>query len=500
MRPLEQHRFDGALERIENYTKQHRSVRRLERFRVEWLERHHRLASAASAASRDVEATAVRFAVPPRDSVAAPHVVSLRAVVQALGAEPTPAETALVAEVLLRARQAHEAAGDDLARTEAATATEAADSRRTVFRALKESDDLELGGDAEDDSVEALKHDLSCQWSAQHAAWRAEDESYCVEATDPRLEGCARNASFATALERARLCMPELSEAELIDQLRRRDVARKHKLTRRGVQHEREAWRLRFKADARAAVAKAVEEARARKELEQDQQDLETRRQELHDVLSELRSQKRKRDGDEAAARAEAEARRLEWEARDRQRRETNQRSKRDAVLAYKATLAAAREEAARSAEERDAREKRRKEKRLQTCAERSRFREALRDTKLDAARQDKQRALDTEAARLRALARIAASAPYADAVANAKADLSRTTIATENGKYVYDESHPPALVPFDDASLVRDVRFRLATALRAAGLAYTCAARAAVDRAHGPRDPIPYATSAAAA
>ena len=57
-------------------------------------------------------------------------------------------------------------------------------------------------------------------------------------------------------------------------------------------------------------------------------------------------------------------------------------------------------------------------EKRLQSCAERSRFREALRDTKLDAARQDKQSALDTEAARLRALARIAASAPYADAVA----------------------------------------------------------------------------------
>lgn len=104
------------------------------------------------------------------------------------------------------------------------------------------------------------------------------------------------------------------------------------------------------------------------------------------------------------------------------------------------------------------------------------------------------------EAQRLEAIARIAASVPYAEAIANLVANPLKPTAASEGWHDTFDgaamRNDPNALMQgFSDKKLFSSKAFKLGFALRAAGAQHSGAAAAAV-RALCPVAPAPWGVS----
>ncbi len=98
------------------------------------------------------------------------------------------------------------------------------------------------------------------------------------------------------------------------------------------------------------------------------------------------------------------------------------------------------------------------------------------------------------ETKRLEAIARIAASVPYADAISAASADPLKPTKATEawTAEVNFDRGAFTSNVGFTDAKLFSDPRFKLGHALRDAGVHHSKAS-AAVIKAACPVARAPY-------
>ncbi len=101
--------------------------------------------------------------------------------------------------------------------------------------------------------------------------------------------------------------------------------------------------------------------------------------------------------------------------------------------------------------------------------------------------------AAERDAARLKALQELAASVPYAEAIAAIQADPLKATAASEASRFQEDcapvgESH----YGFSDEKLFKDTRFKLGLALRDAGVAHSAHAAKVVAQIIGPRDRNP--------
>ena len=99
-------------------------------------------------------------------------------------------------------------------------------------------------------------------------------------------------------------------------------------------------------------------------------------------------------------------------------------------------------------------------------------------------------KAARADAARAVALERIAASVPYADAIKNVEADVHKPTAATEahRAENRLPDDKTGYTSGLSDARVFADVRFKVACALREAGVARTAAAQSTIANLVGPR------------
>jgi hypothetical protein len=133
---------------------------------------------------------------------------------------------------------------------------------------------------------------------------------------------------------------------------------------------------------------------------------------------------------------------------------------------------------------------------RMEKNGERVVYREILNQERLRQVEHEVQLKKIAEKEKNERLSALAATVPYYENILNAKADLDKTTVARENDFWEEDRSgltdfqHGVGkLRSFTNEKVFSDVRFRLGTALRAAGIAQTAASRAVVAKMV-PREP----------
>ena len=235
-------------------------------------------------------------------------------------------------------------------------------------------------------------------------------------------------------------------------------------------------------SSAKGAIAE-VREERARVRLEEkERQRQERERLMIHEHLMELR-----------------EARRVENETASEKREEERARSERlrreqwDGARGSQSLVAkfqnARRERSEREAAEAEA-TRQKQEAAMRELIEQNRGHVERRELLRLEKEQDKVRRLaqkaEEEAQRLELLMQLAASVPYWDAVENATSQLDHVTAAAKAQEWVQPEQLTRGFLEsygFGDKKIVRDTRFRLAEALREAGIAQSRVAAEVVQR-----------------
>ena len=159
-------------------------------------------------------------------------------------------------------------------------------------------------------------------------------------------------------------------------------------------------------------------------------------------------------------------------------------------VEAYREALDREKDLEARMAAAAEEEEDRRRRQRMQDNEERIEYRSILGVEKMRQLEHEAQLLAMQEAEKEDRLLRLAKSVPYYQALLDAKADLSKMTVARENDVYAEDTSGlldfqvgASKLRSFTNEKVFSDVRFRLGVALHAAGMSQTVAARDMVKR-----------------
>ena len=434
------------------------------------------------------------------------------------------AEAAAVSQALLEARRRHESIAKELDALEEEATSEAKAARKALGSALKDSesnetvDDVVDGYDVphffkDDDDAMLQMQVIKAEAKAEYLDFfetnkdeKTEEEESISEWDSASLrlfsEAVRGATSVAAKMERLKLAFPERSSSELGSELSRRFASKRRREAHRASAEKRRAWKVDFGLRLEKRVREAVEDFERRRVSREDAADLEARRRELHNELDRLRRQKE-----------DADAEKMRLDASERERRQTEELTleetkqkrlavARDAVAAYKIAAEAARAQALQAAEAAQKRDNTLKKSRLRQNEARSAFR-AQKRRQERAARDDQRRRAEAAAsdARRIALENIAASLPYADALASAVADIHKPTKATIasradqrpdpstylTGLSYADGSYAPHEGLAADDRLFKDFRFKLASALRDAGIAHTSAAKAIVQH-HIPR------------
>lgn len=305
--------------------------------------------------------------------------------------------------------------------------------------------------------------------------------------------GGGRMAFRQRAMERLELQLPHLPRAALEAHAAWMDAAAAFNSRKRDVAENWKRERATLLTWAKDRFSAARADAEQASERARELLAAEARADELRRQLESLRpafEEKRARDEE---ARLEDERKRLEAAEAAAVLAMEAQKKKRSAVEKFHQERAASR--AAQEAEERRAKAAAEAERQRQAEIDRSRvsYRDSKRTQKLDSIEQLRWQAAKKEAARLRAIAAIAASVPYAEAIAQAQSDLSKTTAAFDQA--VFDAGKAVINNGFSDKKLFADPRFKLGYALHAAGVNSSAAAASAVQRAC-PTAPTPFAST----
>lgn len=483
------YRINNAYSKLEIFKVRHREAVRQENYRSDWEQTHRSLAASYEKLNRSVSEAAARF-----------H--SEMEVVEATNWFPPRVKMAGevgTAQMLLQWREAHEAIGLELSRLENLARAEAKEAAESARRALAEhSQDEELEDILARCRCLTLEAELRHEWRRRHEARKDEkaevQQASWSEDEERAFEGCTFGAtSYSQLMERLRLRLPYKSEAELSARCEAREGLKKKLRVRRAFEAEHASWRRHFFERAKAKVEEARIEALEQDRCDREHRQLAERRAELASTLQSLR---RERCDQEARATERARVLQSKADALEEQavaRNRQAQAERRDAIAAYKASLAAARAEAIREEERALHLQREQRKHQLAACKKRVEFRTDLAQHKAERRSRQLVEAARTDLARLRALAKVAASVPYANAIANIKANPLKPTAATLNREHhsgqteltglCYADLQDKPIAGFTDAQLFKDDRFKLAAALRDAGIAQTSAAKDAVHR-----------------
>jgi hypothetical protein len=342
-------------------------------------------------------------------------------------------------------------------------------------------------------SIDAAAHDPLGGWP--------EKEHEIFESTYRQLLAVGR--SRERALDRLSLTLPERSKRELTSHANFLDAAHVCSVRKKEAL---EAWRrgrgevlewartafVEARAQAAAAAQRAEELAATKARGDELRRQLDALRPGRDASLCAEQALLRKQE-DQARAAAEA-SRVAEAEA---------QKKRRQAVAEFHAQRSRAEVEAKKEREKVAVAEEAQRLRQRLADAARVQFRSGERREKLDMVQQRAWEAQVREARRLEAIAAIAASVPYAQAlaaIAEFGTDPLKATAASENwaNSFNPDEHRrdPHAIKQgYSDKQLFANKGFKLGVALRAAGVHQTPAAAAAV-RAACPVKAAPYATS----
>ena len=255
--------------------------------------------------------------------------------------------------------------------------------------------------------------------------------------------------------------------------------------------------------DLGCALADCEGVLQKRRESEQETRRLENVRRQLHGRLESMRAEREATAQvamEDRARKREGEARRKDAEAeRERLRREEIQRQLNH--LQHARELENEREASAARLAAKQAKQER--TQRMKDNSMRVAYRQGRLALREDARLAAQKRSEQAAERRLEGLARLAASVPYYERVVNARADLTRTTVAAtrhSEGFVPQDPNEPAvfrnAMHGYDSKAVFKDARFRIGLALRAAGIAHTSAA-ASLVRSLAPRAQAPFATGA---
>ena len=239
-------------------------------------------------------------------------------------------------------------------------------------------------------------------------------------------------------------------------------------------------------SSAKGAIAE-VREERARVRLEEkERQRQERERLMIHEHLMELREARRVENETASEEEAQREEERARLERLRREQWELEQEARKSLVAKFQN---ARRERSEREAAEAEA-TRQKQEAAMRELIEQNRGHVERRELLRLEKEQDKVRRLaqkaEEEAQRLELLMKLAASVPYWDAVENATSQLDHVTAAAKAQEWVQPEQLTRGFLEsygFGDKKIVRDTRFRLAEALREAGIAQSRVAAEVVQR-----------------
>lgn len=477
-------RAEEALAKLDKYNARHRKISQLENLRLDWAATQQRLDNAEKSLTTTVSKAAENFSC----EAMGPQLCEWTQLIR---------DASKNASALLEIRAALEARGAELALEARGLSEEVRAALPKQFGTVsRELDGLFKPGD-DPFLVAELREEWESQpvrreetQEGQETRWESETDERCFEA-------CLLGAtSHAQVMERLRLRLPQKSERELRRRCESHAAITNGSRQRRAFEADRAEWRRSFLARAKQRLETSRAENAEREKTELEHENLERRRKGLHDVLERLRRDRAIQDAKEAERNAVSEREAAALQRAAARQRLKEQTARKDAISAYRATIAARRAGVLRAEEEDERVKESNAKQNLLSTKRRVVYRASLAEQKQQSRQLELEKLAQHDAARLRALARLAESTPCAKAVAAAKSDLSKLTAATvarnqRSGErsqtgLAYADTQDQPITGFTDAQLFKDPRFRLASALRDAGLAHTNAARIAVQKLVG--------------
>ena len=503
-------RFASAFGRLDAARRRHKRAARLDAGRAAWMQQHAALAQAARRFDDDEKAMV------PRDLS---QIDELRTMVACLAqasdedqAEAKRRAAAIVARMMVDARQAHASKGAVLEEEEVEARRAVEDAVATMGRALREDhegdDELELRVGDDEAFLAPVAEELRETWAARRDDDREKrrriddklrDALATVDDGSDALDGRgpwddAAHALFETQtskkIDALKVVLPQFSEDALRKHVARCDAVASHARLKCVLKREQTAWRADFvcRCAERLAEARRDYEERVAKDALYDE--MGRRQRALHACVDKLRAEREVRDQKLAVARELRDALQAEQAAERQAIEREEQRRAKDLILSYRAEQFRA--EAERKLVEAAARKERERVQREQAKhgAERARYREGVRE----AQRSEKEKALErlarADEARAIALEALARTVPYFEAISNIENDVTKTTAAVEAQRADQRTAADKTgyTTGLTDERVFRDPAFKVGLAMRSLGVARTGAARDAVARLVGPR------------
>lgn len=258
---------------------------------------------------------------------------------------------------------------------------------------------------------------------------------------------------------------------------KKKDVVTRHKATREAMIKQ-----------GKEELDKFRESIQAKHDNERKMKEHEDQRIALHERLDKLREEKQKVDDllkEEERKRRSEEAERLN---------QLEEASKREAALKKQQVEEFKRaKQLLQAAQKRLEEEKARAEleaikKQVEENKWKVELREQRRLDKEEERRKKEEELAAEEGRRLELLMKLAQQVPYWENMQNIQSKLDHITASAKGWEYIPGEEMSRGFLPingFADVKVIRDARHRLATALRAAGLQHSDAAKEAVARFH---------------
>ena len=502
-------RFASAFGRLDAARRRHKRAARLDAGRAAWMQQHAALAQAARRFDDDEKATV------PRDLS---QIDELRTMVACLAqadddqAEARRRAAAIVARMMVDARQAHASKGAVLEEEEVEARRAVEDAVATMGRALREDhegdDELELRVGDDEAFLAPVAEELRETWAARRDDDREKrrriddklrdalasigDGSDALDSRGPWDD--AAHALFETQtskkIDALKVVLPQFSEDALRKHVARGDAVASHAREKSVCKREQKAWRADFvvKCAERLEAARRDHDERVAKDALYDE--MGRRQRALHACVDKLRAEREVRDQKLAVARELRDALQAEQAAERQAIEREEQRRAKDLILSYRAEQFRA--EAERKLVEAAARKERERVQREQAKhgAERARYREGVRE----AQRSEKEKALErlarADEARAIALEALARTVPYFEAISTIESDVTKTTAAVEAQRADQRTAADKTgyTTGLTDERVFRDPAFKVGLAMRSLGVARTGAARDAVARLVGPR------------
>ena len=505
-------RFASAFGRLDAARRRHKRAARLDAGRAAWMQQHAALAQAARRFDDDEKAMV------PRDLS---QIDELRTMVACLAqasdedqAEAKRRAAAIVARMMVDARQAHASKGAALAEEEVEARRAVEDAVATMNSTLREDD----GGD--DELVEVLRigddeaflapvaEELRETWAARRDDDREkrrriddklraslaaiDDGSDALDSRGPWDD--AAHALFETQtskkVDSLKVVLPQFSEDALRKHVARGDAVNAHAREKCVWRREQKAWRADFvgKCGERLEAARRDHVDKVAKDELYDE--MGRRQRALHACVDKLRAEREVREQKLQVARELRDAARAEQEAERQALEKEEQRRAKEAISCYRTEQSRA--EAERKLVEAAARKERERLQREQAKhgRERAKYREGVREAQRSEKEQALERLARADEARAIALEALARTVPYFEAISTIESDVTKTTAAVEAQRADQRTAADKTgyTTGLTDERVFRDPAFKVGLAMRSLGVARTGAARDAVARLVGPR------------